>query len=141
MFTAALDERLKAVVTSCGFTPFHDYYQGKITGWTSDRYMPRIRDVFENNPDKVPFDFYEIVASLAPRGLYSNSPIHDDNFDVGGVRKAFAKAEEVYALLEKGSPKGAVTLLKLDTPDAPHDFPKSQRESAYDWLDQMLSKH
>ena len=141
LFTAALDERLKAVVTSCGFTPFHDYYQGKIAGWTSDRYMPRIRDVYENNPDKVPFDFYEIVAALAPRGLYSNSPIQDDNFDVGGVRKAFAKAEEVYALFEKGSTIGAVTLLKLDTPDAPHDFPKSQRDSAYDWLDQMLSKH
>ncbi len=140
LFTAVFDERLKAVVSSCGFTPFHDYYHGKIAGWTSDRYMPRIRDIYENNPDKVPFDFYEIVAALAPRGLYSNSPIHDDNFDVGGVRKAFVKAQDVYSLFEKGETKAPATLLKLETPNAPHEFPKTQREAAYDWLDKLLKQ-
>ncbi len=138
LFTAVFDERLKAVVSSCGFTPFHDYYYGKIAGWTSDRYMPRIRDIYENNPDKVPFDFYEIIAAIAPRGLYSNSPIHDDNFDVGGVRKAFAKARGIYSLFEKGETNAQATLLKLDTPNAPHEFPKAQRDAAYDWLDQLL---
>jgi dienelactone hydrolase len=128
LFTAVFDERLKAVVTSCGFTPFHDYYGGKLAGWTSDRYMPRIRDVYENNPDKVPFDFYEILSSLAPRGVFSCSPLRDDNFDVGGVRKAFAKGEEVYSLFD------AKSQLKLVMPDAPHDFPEAQRQEAYDWL-------
>ena len=32
LFTAVFDDRLKAVVTSCGFTPFHDYYGGKVAG-------------------------------------------------------------------------------------------------------------
>ena len=68
LFTAVFDERLKAIVSSCGFTPAHDYYGGKLAGWTSDRYMPRIRDVYENNADKIPFDFYEIIGALAPRG-------------------------------------------------------------------------
>ncbi len=140
LFTAVFDERLKAVISSCGFTPFHDYYHGKISGWTSERYMPRIRDIYENNPDKVPFDFYEIVAALAPRGLYSNSPIHDDNFDVGGVRKAFAKAQDIYSLFEKGETESPATLLKLETPNAPHEFPKRQREVAYDWLDKLLMR-
>ena len=138
LFTAAFDERLKAVVTSCGFTPFHDYYNGKLAGWTSDRYMPRIRDIYENNADKVPFDFYEIIAALAPRGLYSNSPVNDDNFDVGGVRKAFAKAEEVYALFTIPQSGPSAMPLMLSTPNALHDFPKSERDAAYDWLDRML---
>ena len=132
MFTAAFDERLKAVVTSCGFTPFHDYYKGKLAGWTSDRYMPRIRDVYGNDPDKVPFDFYEIVGSLAPRGLFSNSPIHDSNFDLDGVKNAFQKGSEVYSLFD------AKTQLQLVTPDAPHDFPEAERMKAYEWLQRQL---
>lgn len=132
LFTAVFDDRLKAVVTSCGFTPFHDYYGGKVAGWTSDRYMPRIRDVYENDADKIPFDFCEIIAAIAPRGVFSNSPLKDSNFDVGGVREAMAKAGEVYALLkvEKN--------LTLVTPDAPHDFPEAERQSAYAWLDGLL---
>ncbi len=132
IFTAFFDERIKAVVSSCGFTPFHDYYGGKVAGWTSSRYMPRIRDVYENNVDKIPFDFYELIAALAPRGFFSNSPVKDSNFDVGGVRKAFAKAGDIYALHEAGN------RLKLITPDAPHDFPEAERLAAYDWLDQLL---
>ena len=132
LFTAAFDERLKAVVTSCGFTPFHDYYKGKLAGWTSDRYMPRIRDVYGNDPDKVPFDFYEIVGSLAPRGLFSNSPIHDSNFDLDGVKNAFQKGSEVYSLFD------AKPQLQLVTPDAPHDFPEAERMKAYEWLQRQL---
>lgn len=132
LFTAVFDERLKAVVTSCGFTPFPDYYGGKLAGWTSDRYMPRIRELYGNDPSQVPFDFYEIVAALAPRGVYSNSPLHDSNFDVNGVKKAFRKAEDVYALFDA---KGQ---LKLVTPDAPHDFPEAQRLQSYEWLAEQL---
>ncbi len=132
LFTAVFDERLKGVVTSCGFTPFHDYYGGKIAGWTSDRYMPRIRDVYGNNADRMPFDFYEVLGALAPRGICSNSPINDSNFDIGGVRKAFAKVEPVYDLFQSKS------RLKLMTPDAPHDFPAPERRAAYDWLDRLF---
>lgn len=132
LFTALFDERLKATVTSCGFTPFHDYYKGALQGWTSDRYMPRIREVYHNDPNKVPFDFYEILAGLAPRGCYSNSPLHDDNFEVEGVRKAFKKAEDVFRLFPA---KGQ---LKLATPDAAHDFPQAQREEAYNWLQEQF---
>ncbi|NBV20414.1 MAG: alpha/beta fold hydrolase [Proteobacteria bacterium] len=132
LFTAVFDERLRAVVSSCGFTPFHDYYGGKVAGWTSDRYMPRIRDRYGNNADQVPFDFYEILGALAPRAFFSNSPVRDSNFDIGGVRKAFAKAGEIYAL------HNASAQLKLVTPDAPHDFPEMERKAAYAWLDEVL---
>jgi pimeloyl-ACP methyl ester carboxylesterase len=133
LFTAVFDLRLNAVVSSCGFTPFHDYYGGKLAGWTSDRYMPKIRDVFQNDPDKVPFDFYEIVAALAPRAFFSNSPTNDSNFDVNGVKKAFAEARKVYDLLGVAEDK-----LHLDVPESGHDFPPAVREKAYEWMDQQL---
>jgi hypothetical protein len=88
--------------------------------------------VYDNNADKIPFDFYELIAAIAPRGFFSNSPLKDSNFDIGGVRKAFIKAGEVYALLK------AEKNLTLVTPDAPHDFPEAERKAAYEWLDGLL---
>ena len=37
IFTAAFDTRIKAMVSNCGFTRFHKYYEGKLKGWTSAR--------------------------------------------------------------------------------------------------------
>jgi hypothetical protein len=132
LFTACFDQRIKCVVTSCGFTPFHDYYGGKLAGWTQDRYMPRIRDVYESNPDKMPFDFYEVLGACAPRGLFINAPLHDDNFDVGGVKKCVAEVQKVYDLL------GKPDALQVRYPDCAHDFPDGIRKEAYDWLDKQL---
>jgi len=132
MFVGVFDTRLNVIVSSCGWTPFHDYYGGNIAGWTSDRYMPRLRDAYKLDADLVPFDFYEVVAALAPRAFFSNSPLHDDNFDVNGVRKAVRAAAKVYRLL------GAAERLQVRYPDAGHDFPPEVREEAYRFIDQTL---
>jgi dipeptidyl aminopeptidase/acylaminoacyl peptidase len=134
MFVGVFDERLKVIVSSCGWTPFHDYYGGKIAGWTSDRYMPRLRDDYGLDADRVPFDFYEVVAALAPRAFFSNSPLHDENFDVQGVKKGIAAAAEIYDLL------GARERLQVRYPDCEHDFPDDVRREAYRFIDQIL-KH
>ena len=132
MFTAVFDARLKVVVSSCGWTPFHDYYGGNITGWTSDRYMPLLKTQYHLDPDQVPFDFYEVVAALAPRTFVSISPLHDSNFEVNGVRKAVTEARKIYALLDVND------RLILETPDCQHDFPAEMREKAYREIDRVL---
>lgn len=132
MYMAAFDQRIKVVVSSCGWTPVHDYKGGNLTGWDQDRYMPRMRDVYGLDPDRVPFDFYEVVAAFAPRAFFSNSPLRDDNFDVRGVRKAESKAREVYALF------GAADRLQICYPDCPHDFPPEIRRDAYALIDRIL---
>src|SRR4029078_731456 len=126
LFTAVFEPRLKAVVTSCGFTAFHDYMKGDLKGWTSDRYMPKIRDVYENNPDKMPFDFPEVLAAIAPRGIYVNAPLNDANFDVSGVKKRTAPAKPVFELLE------GKDQLVVEYPDCGHDFPDDVRGRVYD---------
>ena len=140
LFTAVFDPRLKAVVTSCGFCPFPDYYGGRVAGWTSDRYMPRIRTVYGNEAGRIPFDFPEVLGAIAPRAVFSNSPVRDDNFEVAGVRRAFAAAAQVFDL---HAPSSAARdwvsqRLVLRTPDSGHDFPEAERRSAYDWLDSVL---
>jgi len=132
LFVAAFDERLKVVVSSCGWTPFHDYYEGNIAGWTSDRYMPRLRDDYGLDPDRVPFDFYEVVAALAPRAFFSCSPTGDDNFAVAGVQKALPAAADVYRLF------GAEAALVARYPESGHDFPPETRREAYEFVDRAL---
>jgi acetyl esterase/lipase len=134
LFVAAFDERLRVVVTSCGWTPFHDYYGGKLAGWTSARYMPRIRDVYKNDADRVPFDFYGVLAAIAPRAVFTNSPLRDDNFSVAGVKKAIPPVLEVYKLLS------AADRLVAKYPDCGHDFPKEVREEAYRFIDKSFTK-
>ncbi len=134
IFLGVFDERIKVVVSSCGWCPFHDYYGGDIKGWTSDRYMPRLRNRFQLDPDKVPFDFYELIAALAPRTFVSASPIHDANFDIRGVRKAIPKAAKIYSLF------GARDELIFLTPNCEHDFPTDVRLKTYAVIDRVL-KH
>lgn len=134
LFTAAFEQRIKAVVTSCGFTGFHDYYGGKVAGWTSDRYIPLIRTKYNLDADKLPFDFYEVLAAIAPRAIFVNAPLHDSNFDVGGVRKVMAEVGKVYTLWD------APGELRAVHPDAQHSFPDAIRKQAYDWLDERLQK-
>jgi hypothetical protein len=125
------------VVLAPDYPSFGDYqydfqYGGKIAGWASDRYMPRLRTVYGLDPNRVPFDFYEVVAALAPRAFFSNSPTKDGNFTHLGVKKAEAKAREVYALL------GAPGQLQVRYPDCAHDFPPETRREAYAFIDRAL---
>jgi dienelactone hydrolase len=133
LFTAAFDQRLKAIVTSCGWTPFHHYYGGKkLANWAQTRYMPRVTSVYGNDPDRMPFDFPELIASLAPRAVFSNSPVKDENFDVEGVRLGSASIRKAY------EQAGAADRYVLRTPDYAHDFTDETRREAYAFIDLAL---
>lgn len=132
IFTAAFDSRIKVMVSNCGFTRFHKYYEGKLKCWTSARYMPLINDKYENDPDQVTFDFPEIIASFAPRPFLASSPIHDANFEVSGVKDSMAQALKIYRLYD------AEHNLQANYPNAAHSFPKEAREVAYRFLEKHL---
>ena len=132
LFLAAFDPRIRAAVTSCGFTSFPKYMRGDPTGWTHKGYMPRIAAEYGKDPARVPFDFPEVVAAIAPRGVFVSAPVRDDNFDVGGVRDCVAAAAPVYRLL------GAADALEAVYPEAGHEFPADARRRAYAALDRHL---
>jgi dienelactone hydrolase len=132
LFLAVFDTRIKAVVTSCGFCSFFKYYGGDLTGWSHKGYMPGIASIYGKNPDRLPFDFTEILGAIAPRALFINAPLHDTNFDVTGVYDCVNAAEPVYELLKAGDK------LVMINPDAPHAFPADAREKAYEFLDREL---
>ncbi len=134
MFLGVFDTRVRAVVSSCGWDPFPYYYGGKLAGWASDRYMPRIKQLYGLNPKKVPFDFPEVAAAIAPRGFFSSSPQGDSNFDAEGVQAVTPAIASVYRLLQ------ADDRLLIKHPACDHDFPNEIRQQAYQFLDRMLGK-
>jgi dienelactone hydrolase len=133
MFVAAFEPRLRAVVTSCGFNSFAKYYGGNLTGWSHKGYMPRIAEMFEKSPAKMPFDFTEVLGALAPRSVFINAPLHDANFEVSGVRDCVNAARPVYERVFR-----AGTRLVVEHPDAAHDFPEDVRERAYRFVADAL---
>ncbi|MDO4585782.1 MAG: alpha/beta fold hydrolase [Planctomycetia bacterium] len=132
LFLAVFDERVKAVVTSCGFTTMYKYMQGNLAGWSQDKYMPRIKSVYKDNPLLVPFDFNEILAIIAPRPIFINAPVNDDNFDLSGVQDSVQSALRIYQLY------GAADKITLMQPDAEHDFPDNERFMSYQFLDEIF---
>ena len=133
LFLAVFDERIKVAVTSCGFNAFAKYKGGDLWGWSQDKYMPRIADLYDKDPDKMPFDFTEILGAIAPRPVFINAPINDSNFEVSGVRQCVDAALPVYTKIF-----GVRDRLVAYYPAAQHDFPDETRRRAYLFLDRWL---
>lgn len=131
VYTAVFDDRIKAVVSSCGLDSYLDYKDGDIRGWTSDRYMPKLLAYRERLTD-IPFDFHEMIAALAPRACFISAPVRDDNFKAGSVDQIVAAARPVYELY--GKPEN----LTVEHPDAAHDFPDDMRQRGYALFDRHL---
>jgi fermentation-respiration switch protein FrsA (DUF1100 family) len=134
LFLAAFEPRIKAVVTSCGFNAFPKYMSGDLAGWSHAGYMPRIASDYGCDPKRVPFDFTEVLAALAPRPVFVNAPERDDNFELSGVKDCLLAAAPVYAL------HGAGDRLASIHPVGGHDFPPEARAAAFAWLDRWLAR-
>lgn len=143
IFVGALDKRLKVIVSSCGWTLLDYYdigeeakkYGSRLGPWAQKRYMPLFKDKYNLEGDKIPFDFDELIATLAPRAFFSNSPIDDANFNVEGVKKGIERVSEVYRFFH------AENKLQVRYPKAEHDFPEKIREEAYQFIDYILGNH
>lgn len=148
IFAGAFDERLKVVVSSCGWTQMDYYdigpaavkrYGGRLGPWAQDRYMPLIREKYDLDGSKIPIDYHEMIGLIAPRAFFSNSPINDANFDVEGVKEGIEMVDDVYHFFKADS------ILQVRYPEAEHDFPTETRREAYEFIDSVLdhipSKH
>jgi hypothetical protein len=129
LYTAAFDDRIKVVATSCGFDSFRDYMNGDIKGWTSARYMPRL---VEFAPDRYPFDFDVVLAAIAPRTVLVSAPKGDSNFKWESVDRVVKAAEGL------ASSMGKSAIFRVEHPEAGHVFPKETRERMYKVIDKVL---
>jgi dienelactone hydrolase len=131
IFTAVFDDRIRVIVSSCGFDSFLDYKGGNIQGWNQERYMSKMGD-YIGRPQDVPFDFYELIACLAPRHVYVNAPLRDSNFSWQSVDRIAATALPVFRLQQAGAH------LQIAHPDSDHDFPDPERLASYEVILRVL---
>ena len=133
VYTATFDDRIKATVSNCGLDSYVDYYKwDPEQGWAQHRYMPRIGNY--PTPADIPFDFHDLIASLAPRACMVSAPLHDDNFVWQSAASVVKAASAAYSLY------GASDRLHIIHPDCPHDFPPAVREECYSFLAAQLAK-
>ena len=131
VYSALFDDRIKVIVSSCGLDSYSDYMHGNITGWTSDRYMPKLLE-YRERVDQIPFDFHEMIAALAPRPVLISAPLSDTNFQWQSVDRIAEAARPIFQLA------GATHKLVVVHPDCDHDFPDDVREQAYSFIDKAL---
>ena len=129
LFLGLFEPRVKVLVSSCGFTRLG---KDDLPSWTGPAYMPRLATVFGNMTERVPFDFPEIVAALAPRPSLACAATRDADFDVTGVRDTLESARFIYGLYGKRDN------LQGHYPDSPHGFPPAARKRAYAFLERHL---
>lgn len=138
LFTAAFDPRLRVVVSSCGFDSFRDYMDGDPAvwrperGWCQTRYMPGLA-AYAGRLDQLPFDFPEVLSAIAPRALFVNAPLHDDNFRWRSVDRVVESVRAQY------SAAGASDRLVVHHPDSKHRFPPEERQAAYEFMERTLN--
>ncbi|MBI3191817.1 MAG: dienelactone hydrolase family protein, partial [Pedosphaera parvula] len=137
VYTAVFDERIKAVVSSCGLDSYLDYYGGNPKvwlpekGWCQTRYMLKLAE-YRGRLQDIPFDFHEMIGALAPRPVFINAPLKDSNFKWESVDRVVKAASQIYQL------HGAPQNLRVEHPDCEHDFPDAMREIAYTLFDRHL---
>jgi arylsulfatase A-like enzyme len=140
VYTAIFDDRLVAIVSSCGLDSYPDYFDGDLSrwlpgkGWTQLRYIPKLAK-YHGRLAEIPFDFHEMISGLAPRHVFIAAPLHDSNFRAGSVDRVVAAARPVFSLW-----KNAENRLRVEHPDCDHDFPTEMREMAYQLFDTVLRK-
>lgn len=133
LFVGAFDSRVRVLVSSCGFTSFAKYRGGDLSGWGQEVYMSLIAVKCHNNPAEMPFDFSDVLTAIAPRPLFINAPLHDQIFDVSGVRETIKVVRPVYEGYSRAGDR-----LVVEHPSAEHSFPVDVRHKAYEFLDKWL---
>jgi dienelactone hydrolase len=123
LFLAALDERVRAAVSSCGFASMRAVLRERINH-NFGAYVP---GWLEHG------DVGELLAEVAPRAFLALNGAADRIFPVDGVHDSFAVARPAYAAA------GCPERLDLGIYPGGHGFADEMRARAYAWLDRWLA--
>jgi len=130
---AALDERVKACVSSAGVSPNCTNVYRRIT-W-SEPQNPIISRFIKDSYGRMPWDYHELLSLCAPRAFMAVEPFNDDyNPDAEVTFQCFRSAFDAYTLL--GAPEKLILYLHGEA----HHTPPHVREDSYRWLDRFLKK-
>lgn len=118
--SAAFDERIKAAVSSCGFTTWE--HNEKRFKWARQedyfRHFPALHEPFSRG--EIPFELYELAALIAPRAFLNLSGMEDAMYGLESNATLPEAARRLAALWSQtGNPEGFANFLF----GAGHDVP------------------
>jgi pimeloyl-ACP methyl ester carboxylesterase len=104
LHAAALDEQIAGVVSVAGFTPMRLDTLNKGTGglarWSIWLPLQPKLGAFVGFETRVPYDYHEVLALLAPRPVQVFAPKVDYHATTADVRRCVDQAGEIYRLLD-----------------------------------------
>ena len=135
MLTTAFEDRVAGVVSICGIDPLRLDTPDKGTEGIRQYshlhgLLPRL-GFFLGHEDRVPFDFDEVLASVAPKPALVVAPTLDRYARLPDVQREAETAKKIYSLL--GHPEA----LTIETPVDINRFAHRTQERAFDWLAQV----
>jgi dienelactone hydrolase len=122
MFTTAMDERIRAAVSSCGFASYASLFRDRINH-NYAAYVPGLLRFGEVG---------DVLALAAPRPFLVLAGNADRIFPFDGIVASVERARERYRALDAEERLGFVPV------DAGHAFSDDMRQRAYAWFDQWL---
>ena len=133
LYASATDERIAGVVSVAGFTPMRtntlDRGTEGIMAWSElHGLMPRL-GFFVDNESRIPYDFNEVLATIAPRSVLIIAPELDKDAHVDDIKSSVEQAKEVFNLYNAA---GNIDLY------SPHDinrFSPEMMDKMMEWLE------
>jgi hypothetical protein len=129
LYATALDDRIAGLVSLSGFTPMRADAKGRERIKTFSHLhglIPRL-GFFAGHEDRIPFDYQEIIGSIAPRPVLLIAPLLDQTASLKDIRASVSEAGKIYKLL------GAPDQLILNSPDDFNRFSDEMKEIIYGW--------
>ncbi len=130
LYATALDERIAGLVSVSGFTPMRS--GGKQVLHLDDisrehLLIPQL-GFFKDHPDRIPYDYEDLLAVIAPRPVLVIAPQHDQAADSEAVEKAVNQARQAYHIFDQSEQ------IDLRMPDDYNRFSEEMRHVVIDWL-------
>jgi predicted esterase len=123
LFTTAIDTRIRAAVSSCGFGSLPTLKRDRI----NHNYALFVPGLANNG------GYGAVLSLIAPRPFFVVARTDDPIFPKDGIEETVAAARPAYAVL------GAADRLSTFYEPGAHAFSPAMRAAAYAWLDRWLA--
>jgi dienelactone hydrolase len=138
LYSAVFDERIQAVASTCGFGSMRLDTHGNQTEGIK-RYshlrptIPRL-GLFIGEEKRIPYDFHEVLALIAPRPVFILAPKLDQDWFFEDVEVCCREAEKIYGLYNKKDN------LVLESPNDFNRYPPGYQDLVNNWLQHVSNK-
>jgi len=136
IYEAALDSRVKGVVSIVGFTPMRTDTaargDGGVARYSQERDLIPKLGFFVGHESQIPYDYQDLLGMIAPRPVLVVEPQLDRDAIPADVESAVSQAKQVYSLY------GAGDKLAISQPWDYNRLPNNTLNDAVKWMTSNL---